>query len=99
MIHFLAGGGTGAFVKFAVQRGIELEEIEALHVEPLVKEASDKLVGAGVGDQAIDLLAENVRIGELSVAGEVEQLAVRGSTPKEVGKTHGEFPVSEFAVL
>ena len=55
MIDFLAGGGAGALVELAVQRGIELEEIEALHVEPLVKEAGDEFVGAGIRDEAIDL--------------------------------------------
>ena len=44
LIDLPAGSGAGAFVEIAVQRGIELKEVESLHVEPLVDEAGDEFI-------------------------------------------------------
>ena len=72
VVDLLAGSGAGAFVEVAVQLGIELKEIEALHVEPLVHEASDKLIGTGIGNQPIDLLAQDLRLAQFLLLRQVE---------------------------
>ena len=99
LVDFLAGGGAGAFVKFAVQRGIELKEIEALHVEPLVHKARDEFIGAGVGDESIHLLPDDFRLAQFLLLRQFEQLLVGRGTPEEVGHAHGDLAIRELATL
>ena len=70
LVNFLPRCGAGALVEVAIEPGVELEEVESLHVEPLVEEAGDKFVGTRIGNKSIDLTPESVRIAELATLSE-----------------------------
>ena len=57
----LRGQQSGCFRRSRGAVGIELKEIEALHVQPLVHKAGDELIGTWISDQAIDLLRAGFR--------------------------------------
>ena len=48
-INLPTSGGADALVKFSVQLGIELEEVQSLHVQPLMHEAGNELIGTRIG--------------------------------------------------
>ena len=99
MIDFLACGRAGALVKFTVEDGIKLEEVETLHVEPLVEEARDEFIRAGISNQTIHLLTKDLRIRKLIATGKVEQFPVGRSTPEEIGQAHRKLAIIELAAF
>ena len=45
-VYFLPGGSPNTLIEFAVQFGIELEEIQPFHMQPLVDKAGHEILGA-----------------------------------------------------
>ena len=86
-IYLAAGGGFGAFVEVAELLGVELEEFEAVHAEPLMHKAADKFVRLVAGDHAIHLAREHLGLREIRL----EKLLIRRSAPEEIGEAGGEL--------
>ena len=61
--------------------------------EPLSRKVLDELLSFSVGDHAVDLRAQNGRVGELAGGCEAHQLAVRRRAPQEIGEAAGESEV------
>ena len=99
LIDLIAGGGFGAVVEILVQLGIELEEIQAVQAEPLIRESGHESGRLRVGDQAVDLRAQDGGLVQGVFFGEAEKLGVRRRAPEEVGQPGGEFEVVETAAL
>ena len=51
--------GTYALVEFSMKLGIELEEVQPLHVQPLMYKAGNELIGTRIVQQAAHLLAQS----------------------------------------
>ena len=58
-VYFLPGGCPNTLIEFAVQLGIELEEVQPFHMQPLVNKSGHKILGAWIGNHAVYLLPEN----------------------------------------
>ena len=69
----------------------ELEEIQAVEVEPLVCEAADEPIVSGIIEESIHLQGEVSRIGEASLSPGFEECVVGRGAPQEVGEARGEF--------
>ena len=59
LIDFFAGGGLGGVVEILMQLGVELEEIEALQAKPLMRDPGYEGGRFRVGDQAVNLRAQD----------------------------------------
>ena len=57
LVNFFPRCRPRAFIEFAMSLDIELEEIQSLHVQPLMSETGNEVVRSGVLNQTIDLCA------------------------------------------
>ena len=57
LIDFFPCYRSGAFIEFPMSPDIKLEEIQTLHVQPLMSETGNEVVGSGVVNEAIHLSA------------------------------------------
>ena len=74
---------------------IKLEEIQSLHVQPLMSETGNEVVCSRVLNQAIHLSPQVVGITELLLLCESKQLGIRRGTPEEIRQTHGQFEIAK----
>ena len=58
-VYFLPGRCPHAFIEFTVQFGIELKEVQSLHMQPLVNKSGYKIIRTRIGYHAVYLLPEN----------------------------------------
>ena len=56
---FIPSNSEFLLVEFRMKLGIELEEVQPLHVQPLMHKAGNKLIGTRIGQQAAHLLAQS----------------------------------------
>ena len=57
---------------------------DTAEIQPLCREHSDQRIGrAAIGQHAPDFLFEDLRSGELSMFGEIQQPLVRNAAPEE----------------
>ena len=85
LIDLVAGGGFGAVVEILVLLGVELEEIEAMQAEPLMGESGHEGGRLRVGDEAVDLRAQDGGLVQGVFFGKAQELGVGRGAPKEVG--------------
>ena len=57
------------------------------------------LFGVGIDDQAVDFPSQHVRLGQLTLPGQIEQSLVGRRTPQEVGEPHGKLAVIQLTPL
>ena len=76
---------------------IELEEVESLHVQPLMDEAGHEVIRTRISNQPVNLLPKHFWKMQFVLFCELEQFCIRRSAPEEVGKPHGEFAIVELA--
>ena len=62
-----------------------------------MKESGDKFVGAGIGDETIDLAPESVRVKQFATLGEAQQFLIGRRAPEEIGEADGELAIVELA--
>ena len=55
LVNFFPRCRSRAFIEFAMSGDIELEEIQSLHVQPLMSETGNEVVRSRVVNQAIHL--------------------------------------------
>ncbi len=98
LINFFASGGLGAVVEAAMEPEVELEEIQPIHAEPLMREAGGKLPRLVVSDHAIHLRGEHGGVLQGIAASEGEQFVVRRPAPQKIRKATGKFETIEPAM-
>ena len=64
-IHLPPRRSFGAFVKIAKLFGVELEEVESVHPEPLVHESTHELACLRLVEEAFHFALQTVRVGEI----------------------------------
>ena len=98
-IDLPTSGGANALVKFSMQLGIELEEVQSLHVQPLMHEAGNELIGTRIGQEAAHLSAQRCGFAQGILFSEGKQLRIRRSAPEKVGQPHGQLTIGQRAAL
>ena len=93
LVDFLPRCRAHAFVELAMFLGIKLEEIQALHVQPLMSKTGNEAVRPWVLNETIDLSAQDSGVTQLLLLCQLKQLGIGRGTPQEIRQSHCQFKI------
>jgi len=85
--------GTYALVEFSMKLGVELEEVQPLHVKPLMHKAGNELIRTRIGQQAAHLLAQSCGYVQGILFSKGKQLCIGRSAPEKISQPYGQFAI------
>ena len=98
-LRLAAEGLPQVVVEVGEQQEVGLDaRLEVAQLQPLTHEVLDHGVGTSIGDQAPHLRLEHVRLAQLALLGETEQLVVGDARPEEERQSRRELDIADLVI-
>ena len=76
-VYFLSCGSPNTLIEFTVQFGIELEEVQSLHMQPLMDKAGHEFLGSGIGNHAVHFRTQSGGVTQFIPFGQCKETGIR----------------------